>query len=218
MSAPNEKWFYSDPAKVVLHNTEAISWRGTPFVGRGRSKGKGGGIDCVGFIEENHAAAGIERFNFPREEGDFHPHNHNDKILNFLRGKATIDNGLAPDEPQVVKSGNVTISVESPAAEKRVIDPQSKILAARFAELNVEEMFEKSKTWPHPIMTRLMPGDMVIMRGGIGIWHITSMLDERNFIHCAWPGGVTQPTDITPPNYQKAVKAIFRARLLPNES
>lgn len=173
-------WFFEDPAHIALFVAEARSWDGTPF-GEGRAKGKGGGIDCVGFAEEPLAVAGIERFDFPRDEGDYRPHAHNDKILNYLRG-------LHPD-------------------------PQSAILAARFAELDVDEMIPDVK-WPNEVVTGLMTGDALIMRGDAGIWHMPLMLDSREFMHCAWPLGVTQG-DVTSPNYRSKIRALFRARAIP---
>lgn len=173
------EWFFADPERAALFLAEALSWEGTPY-GEGRAKGRGGAIDCVGFPEETMAAAGIERFNFPREEADYRPHVHNNKILDYLRG-------LHPD-------------------------PQSAVLAARFAELDVDETIPDLK-WPEEVFTNLMMGDLLIMRSDKGIWHMPVMLDSREFMHSAYPLGVTR-ADVTPPNYRKAIKALFRARAL----
>jgi hypothetical protein len=46
-----------------------------------------GGVDCVGFVEEVMREAGLPRFEFPRTDHDYSRHVHNDKILDYLRGR-----------------------------------------------------------------------------------------------------------------------------------
>lgn len=178
--------YFSDPNHAQLLVAEALACQGTPF-----SEGacaRGSGFDCVSFVEHCMAVAGLPQFRFPRAEFDYRPHVHNDKILDYLRGRYQL------------------IGLDGQSS----IEPQSADLAAIFAELNLEETLP-APDWPNDYETGLMVGDLLVMRGKVGIWHLPFMLDSRQFIHCAWPGGVTQPTDIMPPNYRTAVKAIFRA-------
>ena len=174
------KWFFEDQAKAEAIRAELNSWRGTPFHQGGRSKGRGGGTDCVGFCElVMHATGVVPEFVFPRRPEDFSPHVHNDKILDYLRGKRS--------------------------------EPESALLAAAFAEMNLDELMPKSACWPFAYTSNALAGDLAIMRLGIGQWHMPIFLDERNALHCTRPDGVTE-CDMTAPNYRDRVVAIFRAR------
>jgi cell wall-associated NlpC family hydrolase len=87
--------FFSDATRVQALRSECESWRRTPFRFGSSAKGIDGGTDCVGFCEAVLVAAGVfASFNFPRTPADNSRHVHNDKILNYLRGKI--------DDPQSV--------------------------------------------------------------------------------------------------------------------
>jgi len=89
----SDRWFFDDAAAVQRLCVECESWRRTPFRFGSRAKGIGGGADCVGFCEAVMLAAGaVTQFNFPRTPADNSRHVHNDRILNYLRGKV--------DDPQ----------------------------------------------------------------------------------------------------------------------
>jgi hypothetical protein len=59
-----------------------------------------------------------------------------------------------------------------------------------------------------------MPGDLLIIRPRTGIWHLPIMLNDRMFVHCAYPGGVTEG-DITQEDFRSRIVAAFRARERP---
>lgn len=177
------KYHFDQPNAVSVFQAEIRTWPGTPFHQGGRSKGKGGGTDCVGFVELVLNAVGLlPEMVFQREEQDFSLHVHNDKILNYLRGKRP--------------------------------EPESGFLASIFEELKIDDVVPKSKKWPFFYESRAMPGDLLIIRTGVGQWHMPLMYDNRSFFHCAFPQGVTEG-DITAPNYREKTKAIFRARAVP---
>lgn len=175
-------WFFDDAEAVQRLRAAAAALRGKPF-----SKGHN---DCVWLAEALHVAAGsVTGFNFERRPEDYSRHVHNDRILNFLRGTATI-------------------------AETGKIDPQSVSLAERFVELELPTKNQLSFfrfTYEPPFM----PGDLLIMKSASktnrGVWHMPVMLDDHTFVQCAFPRGVTQG-DITDPNYRDILEAVFRAR------
>lgn len=180
----NASWFFSDSAAVQRLCKELESWRGTPFRFGSRAKGIVGGTDCVGFCEAVMKAAGaVEEFNFPRRPADMSRHVHNDRILNYLRGKSLSETGG--------------------------LDPQSKVLAERFEELDVEAIVA-------PITSlQLMPGDLLILKTGVGLYHMPIMMSHTAFMQCAYPDGVSEG-DITAPNYREHLVAAFRARAEPH--
>lgn len=53
--------FFSTPERVAALRTEAQSWLWTPFRQGCCVKGKGGGVDCVGFVLACFEAAGVVR-------------------------------------------------------------------------------------------------------------------------------------------------------------
>ena len=115
--------FFDDPEKASALNTEARSWLGTPFreyyqqlfpTGvKTDSKGIGGGIDCVGLVQEiMHRVGATESFVFAREAADYQSHQSGEKILDWFRGKI--------DDPQSRRLAEILIELEIPDA---VTDP-----------------------------------------------------------------------------------------------
>ncbi len=107
------KWFFADPARVDALIAEARSWWGTPFAYFSRAKGPSGGIDCMGFVEEVTATAGLERFAVARTDEDYSRHVHNDKILNNLRGL----------DPDPISATLAARWVELPVVDGDFVDP-----------------------------------------------------------------------------------------------
>jgi cell wall-associated NlpC family hydrolase len=171
-------YFFEDAAAVRRLRAECESWRKTPFRFGSRAKGIGGGTDCVGFCEAVMLAAGaVTQFSFPRTPEDNSRHVHNDKILNYLRGK--------------------------------IDDEQSRHLAQRFAELRLALDPDHA-----PDLPEFFPGDLLILKTGVGLYHMPVMLSATAFMQCAYPDGVTEG-DITAPNYRDYLVAAFRARAIP---
>ncbi len=79
-------WFFDDAEAVQRLCITRDEWAGTPFAPWSRAKGPSGGVDCVGYVEELMAGAGLPRLDFPRSAHDYSRNVHNDKILNYLRG------------------------------------------------------------------------------------------------------------------------------------
>jgi cell wall-associated NlpC family hydrolase len=178
-SGASPEWFFADESRVALLLSAAEEWNLTPFRFGSRAKGKDGGIDCVGLVEEIMAAAGIERFHFERTPADNSRHVYNEKILDYLRGKYP--------------------------------DPQSKRLLEIFAELDPLPEKKQRTAFIHYYEPPFLPGDLLIMKTGRGLYHMPVMLTETTFIQCAFPGGVSEG-DILAPNYQDYLVAAFRAR------
>jgi cell wall-associated NlpC family hydrolase len=121
---------YFDDAKAALAlRLEALSWLGTPFreyyqdqIEAGKFpdqvielKGAGGGIDCIGLVQEVFSRIGAsDKFVFVREAADYQSHQTGQKILDWLRGKA--------DDPQ---SGTLAKILVELAIPKEVTDPLS---------------------------------------------------------------------------------------------
>jgi cell wall-associated NlpC family hydrolase len=187
--ASREGCFFSDPHRAAHLGVEAHSWDKTPFREWSKAKGPGGGIDCVGLCEEIMLAVGAApAFTFPRAEGDYQSHTIEEKILGYLRGHD--------------KEGNP------------IDDPQSAILTARFAEVEVPE-FEGN---PPPDF--FMPGDLVLLRQGNpegtgGLFHMPIMVYGRRFINCLPRIGVTWGT-MQDSTFNRHFIAMFRARSLPS--
>jgi hypothetical protein len=171
-------WFFQDADAVQALRIEAASWERTPFAQFSKAKGVDGGIDCAGFAEAVMAAAGIGGFEIPRMANDYSRHVHNDRILDYLRGRHE--------------------------------DPQSALIAARFAELAVVD---------NDPVEDLMPGDVLILKDGsnrtmLGVWHMPVMMTRRKFMHCAPRLGVCEG-NIDDATYRRNFIAHFRARAIP---
>lgn len=98
-------------------------------------------------------------------------------------------------------------------------DPQSAVLAERFAELTNLDELVPIPNWPERQVfnTGLMTGDLAVIQSMIpGVWHLVAMQDDRIFKHCAYPLGVTEG-DITQREYRDRLKAVFRCRALPSD-
>lgn len=171
---PETSWFFDSAEAVQRLRSAAAAGAETPWRPFSRVIGRGGGTDCVGWIEHLFTAAGAVRaLSFPRTKADYSRHVHNDRILDYLRGKNHCDS-------------------------------QSAYLAERFAEFPiVERGFE----------VPALIGDLIILRTGVGLYHMPVMLDARLFTHCAAPFGVSEG-DIGAPNYRDHLVAHFRARAL----
>lgn len=181
----NDRWFFSDPDRAAQFCAICKSWDRTPFAAHSRAKGPGGGIDCVGYLEESFFEIGFPRFNFQRSDGDYKSHVHNDKILRFFRG-------THPD-PQ---------SATLAALFVELTNLDELVPVARWPDKQVRN-------------TGLMTGDIGVIKAVIpGVWHLAMMQDDRTFMHCADSLGVTEG-DITQADYRERLKAVFRARALP---
>jgi cell wall-associated NlpC family hydrolase len=126
MSEPS----YFDNARAALAlRQEALSWLGTPFreyyqdeIEAAKSrfpdisievKGQGGGIDCIGLVQELFSRTGAtEAFVFKREESDYQSHGTGEKILDWMRGKL--------DDPQSKRLAEILVELKIPGA---VTDP-----------------------------------------------------------------------------------------------
>lgn len=133
----------------------------------------------------------MPRFHFPRSDGDYKGHVHNTKLMAFLEG-----------------------IYRTPGATE--IDPQSVILGRLFARLTNLDELVPTPTWPPPANhtggTGLMTGDLCVIKAMIpGVWHLAAMQDDRTFMHCAFPAGVTEG-DITQGNIRERLVAVFRCR------
>jgi cell wall-associated NlpC family hydrolase len=119
MSEPS---YFDDARAARKLREEAFSWIGTPFreyyqqdVEKLRKetdielKGMGGGIDCIGLVQEVFARTGAsEHFVFKRESSDYQAHNLGEKILDWLRGKV--------DDPQSKTLASILVELEIPEA------------------------------------------------------------------------------------------------------
>lgn len=88
--------YFDDPVAARKLREEAVSWIGTPFreyyqqdIPAGVDlKGMGGGIDCIGLVQEIMLRTGAtDKFVFARDPSDYQSHNLGEKILDWMRGK-----------------------------------------------------------------------------------------------------------------------------------
>jgi cell wall-associated NlpC family hydrolase len=186
-------WFFRLPERVAALHAEIETWRDTPFVPGGCVKGEGGGADCAAFDQAVLAAVGAipPDLNFPRVESDYGPRLHNNKVLDYLRGKVTTGS--------------------PPAA-----DPQSALLAKIFAELPRPTKKQISTYRFDYVDPVLMAGDVLVMQADVGMWHMPIMLDHHRFVHCAAPR--VAHGDVANPNSHEKIVAVFRARDLGESS
>lgn len=157
-------WHFEDARHVELLVTEGQSWRGTPFAQNSRAKGEGGGIDCAGFCEVLMLAslAIAAPFDFPRTRADYEGHLHNDKILDYLRGRAD-------DEQSQILAARF--------AELTNIDELIPVAAWPHGRV---------------VHTGLIAGDLLIIEARHGVWHMPVMMSDRSFMHSAFPLGVSE--------------------------
>lgn len=111
----SEASHFDDAREARKLREEAVSWIGTPFreyyqqdVPAGVDlKGMGGGIDCIGLVQEIMSRIGAsEGFVFKRESSDYQAHNLGEKILDWMRGKV--------DDPQSKTLSEILIELEIP--------------------------------------------------------------------------------------------------------
>src|SRR5215472_1431183 len=122
MSEPS---YFDDPAAARALYLEAMSWVGTPFaqyyqmdppegveMPKPDLKGMGGGIDCIGLVQEiMHRIGASEEFVFKREPADYQAANATgEKILDWLRGKI--------DNPQSRRLKEILVELEIPEVAK----------------------------------------------------------------------------------------------------
>jgi len=114
--------YFDDPANAAMLEREARSWLGTPFRECYHHnlipdvKGKGGGIDCVGLVQEVFFRIGAaEQFIFKRESADYQPNQSGEKILDWMRGRV--------DDPQSKRLAEIFIELSIP---DQVINPDAK--------------------------------------------------------------------------------------------
>jgi len=118
--------YFDNPIARQRLKKEALSWIGTPFghyyqdrieAGKAQLKAqgvdiskldvKGGGIDCIGLVQEIYARIGATKpWNFPREPADYQSHLFGDKVLNWMRGRA--------DDPQSKLLSELFVELEVP--------------------------------------------------------------------------------------------------------
>ena len=128
MSGPAS--YFDDSRAALALRQEALSWLGTPFREYYQEelatlrrefpkemgidpKGPGGGIDCIGLLQEIFVRIGAsEQFLFKRDPSDYQSHQTGEKILDWLRGKA--------DDPQSKRLKEILVELEIP---KAVTDP-----------------------------------------------------------------------------------------------
>jgi cell wall-associated NlpC family hydrolase len=198
--------YFDDPIAAQKLRTEALSWLGTPWreyyqdkIAEGRAelaaagidiskldvKGPGGGIDCVGLVSEIFSRIGATpQWNFPRSPADYQSHSLGDKILDWLRGKAS--------------------------SSSSSIDPQSELLASVFTELEIPDAVKDPKAdTPRDFFK---PGDILVMRHG-SLFHLPVIYDkELHFVNALPPPrGVTEGT-IQDSTYSIHLVAAFRLR------
>jgi hypothetical protein len=83
-------------------------------------------------------------------------------------------------------------------------DPQSATLATIFAELPADSI----KSY-----TDVLPGDICIMKSGVGLYHMPIVIDPPRCMQCAYPDGVSE-LDLFDPQYNEKLITVFRARAL----
>jgi hypothetical protein len=127
----NEPSYFDDPAAARALYKEARSWIGTPFrqyyqdeIEKQQElhpeiifdpKGIGGGIDCIGLLQEIFLRVGAsDKFVFKREPADYQSHQLGEKVLDWLRGKV--------DDPQSKRLAALLVELAIPDA---VIDPHA---------------------------------------------------------------------------------------------
>lgn len=119
--------YFDDARNTDKFRKEALSWIGTPFREYYQQdipedvdlKGIGGGIDCIGLVQEIYLRSGAtERFVFARASSDYQSHLTGDKILDWLRGKV--------DDPQSKRLAELFYELEIPDAVKdmNVVTPR----------------------------------------------------------------------------------------------
>jgi hypothetical protein len=122
MSEPS---YFDNPLEAEKLRREALSWLGTPFrqcfyfpapeedpALQAQLKGPGGGIDCIGLVQEIMQRVGAaEGFSFARATSDYQSANAtSEKVLDWLRGKA--------DDPQSKRLKEILVELKIPDAAK----------------------------------------------------------------------------------------------------
>ena len=179
--------FFDDPEALQRLRDAAAIWDRTPFREHGRVKGLGGGIDCVGYVEELMIAAGVaERgdLSFARTDADYQSHRTWLRILDYLRGKVT-------DDPQSARLAAIFEEIMLPA-------PQGPSTNGR------------PLRWENPPLELFKPGDLLVLRDE-GQIHLPVILRGRKFTHCMRPNGVDEGS-IHDTSFSNHFIAMFRAR------
>ncbi|SRR6266496_770735 len=130
MKAPGSTPSYFDDFRAAKAlRDEALSWLDTPFRqhyqelyeagkaelakirpgARSDLKGKRGGIDCIGLVQEIFTRIGAtNKWMFPRTHADYQSHQLGEKVLDWFRGKA--------DDPQSKLLAQLFVELEIPPA------------------------------------------------------------------------------------------------------
>jgi cell wall-associated NlpC family hydrolase len=196
--------YFDDPIAARKLRVEALSWIGTPFreyyqeeLEAGRAalgdrvasldvKGQGGGIDCVGLVQEIFARSGAtDKWVFPRTPADYQSHQLGEKILDWLRGRGDSPESPGTVAPQSEMLGQILIELEIPDA---VTDPKA----------DTPRNFFK-------------PGDILVMRHG-ALFHMPVIVDnDLHFVNAIPRMGVIEGT-IQDSSYSLHLVAVFRLK------
>lgn len=187
--------FFDDPEKQALLLAVIAGWQGTPFARFSQAKGPHGGIDCEKYAELVYVEVGVldAPVEVPHTEADYNLTLHNNRLLDFIRGKAA--------DPR--SAGIGARFAELPVREFRFEQRAAEAFGSRKIQ-----MFHE----------RPMIGDLVIGRNetaavrdhGENLWHIGIMTGPTKFTNCTVLGvreGSIQ--DIT---YHRHFCAHFRPR------
>jgi hypothetical protein len=159
--------FFSYPENAARLLTVIVEWHDTPFRKFSCVKGVAGGADCVCFVQSCLFAAGA----IPELKFDRRPRDYSGNVFN--RKLLEYFRGELVD------------------------DPQSAMLAERFAELAIEA----------PLIT----GDVLVLKGGQDLYHLLLVTEPPRCMQCAPPLGVSE-CDATDPQYHDRFVTLFRAR------
>lgn len=113
--------YFDDPEAAQALKKEALSWVGTPFAQYYQEsehdiKGMGGGIDCIGLLQEVFYRIGaVQQFTFPREAADYQSSRLGEKVLAYLRGHA--DNPQSKHLSEILQELPIPSAVTDPFAE-----------------------------------------------------------------------------------------------------
>lgn len=81
--------FFNSPERIEALRVEARTWAGTPFRQGCRVKGKGGGVDCIGFALACYEASGFAppgRVTLPEYELEHYEHSDVSLLEEWFRG------------------------------------------------------------------------------------------------------------------------------------
>ena len=115
--------YFDNPLAARKLREEALSWIGTPFreyyqqevPAETDLKGMGGGIDCIGLVQEIMLRTGAtDKFIFARAPSDYQSHQLGFKLLDWVRGK--------DDDPLSKQLAEIFVELEIPEI---IADPKA---------------------------------------------------------------------------------------------